>query len=269
MANDMDLKGACLASLIVAVRASSAASKIDTERLLASLADPWSGVTKGGPLELDALYRQLMGMPGVTPNDAAQVCLLLKRHETALGVKMKLPDLVSNLPQNVKAELSGRSPAPGPARVPTAVPGRAPTGVSRPAPAPAKQQLSASTKVYAGPSKNSRVIMLVVALVVCGSAAAWFYSTLGPARANLALPDGIPQVKVFHDQEVYYFYDEQKNWDYPREELERIANLLFKTVEAAGGKNVNLCVKGPEHRTCSNLKLVRYGGGFYVPTPTP
>ncbi|MEW5847363.1 MAG: hypothetical protein AB2A00_01070 [Myxococcota bacterium] len=243
MASEDELKQNALSSMLVAIRATPLAAKVDANQALFAMSNSWKKVFSDGTLDLQPLYAYLLSQNGVTPNDAATVCLLLHKRQEKLGLPVKLPKMVETLPAGFRQELLNTLPKNTGLTQPGA-PLRAPTGVVKPpepAPKPA-DKVPPKPVSLPGAKKVSGVTILLA--VVAGIVATVISIPSPPrkvARADLALPPECAGWEIAREEFSYMLFVPEKEWSRPRSEIDEIAKKVMERAKAQKGQRVMLC----------------------------
>jgi hypothetical protein len=265
-----ELKQALMASLVLTLRGSKMAQKVDANAVVLEAAGRWNAVVKGSTVDLEPLYPLLMAGQDVTPMEAAEVCVLFKRREAVLGVKMKLPQMVQTLPASVLAELSGQS---APHRVVTN-----PQGALKPTAKTTAKNERPTTRspafkpvvVSKAAARAVKTLLGGAALVGVALAVNWVLSEKPLATATVTLPEGVPNLQAFRDKAAIYFYDPEKNFDYPDEEVEKMVEAVYESAVAQGATSVYFCLADPEKAPCRIRKAIKHQPkGSYVVKRAP
>ena len=89
------VRPAILGIFLNLLRTSSLVTKLDMSEVLNFISNHWTTIYRNGALELEVVHAHLVGLPGVKPQEVAQILLLLKAREEKLGVIVNLPRAVA------------------------------------------------------------------------------------------------------------------------------------------------------------------------------
>lgn len=250
MGAEQDTQRTILSVLGTAIKSTPAAQKVDANAALFQLSELGFGaILPGTSLDVGPLYAMLTEA-GVSPSDAAAVCLLMHRREDRLGVKVALPPPVAGLTEQQRNDILAALPKQAQAGVTASgPPQRQPTTMVKP-----------QDKVPAKPVKEVRLpgnqdgllkrlgisggtLFLVILIVAAGLGVRVVLADKVPEAIKLPLPPKAAHLNAFKFEEMVYLYDPSKDFDMSKEELEDMMRSLWPAVSGAGGTRGYLCLR--------------------------
>lgn len=234
-----------ISALGAALKATPVASKLDVNKTLFKISSEMPRYLSNDGVDLAPLAQVLAANQGVTAQEIAAICLLMKRKEDRFGFAIKLPRDVEALTESARAALLAEI-----IKAPTPTPSAPAPRAERPAPSPAPAAAESSpapARAGAG-AKRQRQILLGVLAVAFAAAVGMYLGQSDLKRINPALPPELSGLKVYEQNGVIYFFDGHKDFDRPQAELQTMGKAALAVAQGLGAQEAWFCAE--EDNTC-------------------